>query len=497
LCSVLKEGKGMLHTSEQEKVQSREPGAGKSQLRASALLAMIVRPHNRPLIAVALLGLFLIASFSVSLAKPRAYNHLIVGDGIGYYVWLRSAVIDGDLDFRNEYAHFNALKAAVSGLEERPTSLSPTPTGLAHNNFAAGSALLWLPFFLVVHLPLRLAQALGFPVVADGYQFAYDIAICLGSAVYATLGAGLTYLWLRRAFAAHFPHVAIWPVLVVWLSSPLYWYAAFNGSMAHANSAFTVALFLYTWVRGAGERGWQRWAWMGAALGLAGLTRWQDLMWGIVLLPALWQTWRVEGAARLAASLAALVGATLLVFSPQMVGWQILYGNPLTVPQGDGFLQWAHPHLLEVLFSPRNGLFVWSPVALLSVAGLFLALRRYPAQAGVLLIALLAQVYLNSITLDWWGGTSIGARRLASSFPALTFGLTYIWNWAASRRLLSRLAAGVGLALVAWNMLFVAQVVLHTVPITHPETLTYAQAFGDKLTLIRDVVRQVLVRGKG
>ena len=57
-----------------------------------------------------------------------------------------------------------------------------------------------------------------------------------------------------------------------------------------------------------------------------------------------------------------VVASWLVVFSPQMVVWFVLYGRPFTVPQGPSFMQWTSPHPLAVLFSDSHGLFVWAPL---------------------------------------------------------------------------------------------------------------------------------------
>ena len=59
------------------------------------------------------------------------------GDDTGYYAFLRSTFIDGDLDFFNERGYAHAEKI--------------NPTGYVFNNWQMGQAILFLPFFLVGH----------------------------------------------------------------------------------------------------------------------------------------------------------------------------------------------------------------------------------------------------------------------------------------------------------------------------------------------------------
>ncbi len=68
--------------------------------------ALIARPL--PLF-LAIFFVFLIVYGASIFLIPKRYGRLIVGDGIYYYVYLRSAVLDGDLDFTNDYTVYQAF----------------------------------------------------------------------------------------------------------------------------------------------------------------------------------------------------------------------------------------------------------------------------------------------------------------------------------------------------------------------------------------------------
>src|SRR5204863_9632585 len=95
--------------------------------------------------------------------EPRRYGRLIVGDGIYYYVYLRSAVLDGDLDFTNDdtiYQQYNN----EDPIKKAEMLARKTPTGLAGNLFSVGPAILWSPVFLVTR-----GLALLFGQTDNGY----------------------------------------------------------------------------------------------------------------------------------------------------------------------------------------------------------------------------------------------------------------------------------------------------------------------------------------
>lgn len=115
----------------------------------------------------------------------------------------------------------------------------------------------------------------------------------------------------------------------------------------------------------------------------------------------------------------------LLAFFPQMLMWRMTYGHWLVNASRPGYL--GRPALLQVLFSPRHGLFLWHPLLLVGLAGL-VALARRPGLRRLAVAALLvfaAQVVINAMPVDWWGNAGFGARRFCSTLPLLSLGLAY------------------------------------------------------------------------
>ena len=140
-------------------------------------------------------------------------------------------VIDGDIDFFNEKGLFSRFNL--------------TPTGNSFNKmYAVGSALLWLPFFLVGHVIAYIYLWLGYPVATDGYSFPYLVMTGIGSATYLFLGVILLYDILRNYFSRW---VTLVTVNVVWLGTFLPFYAFIRSRMAHANEFFITCLLIYAW----------------------------------------------------------------------------------------------------------------------------------------------------------------------------------------------------------------------------------------------------------
>jgi hypothetical protein len=114
------------------------------------------------------------------------------------------------------------------------------------------------------------------------------------------------------------------------------------------------------------------------------------------------------------------------VFVPQIVEWRITTGHWIyysySLSPGDE-LRLGDPHLLQVLFSVQKGLFFWSPILVLAIAGLFY-LRRYDrGLAYGAAVALPMFAYVVSSWLAWGYGGSFGHRAFVESLPLFALGL--------------------------------------------------------------------------
>ncbi len=412
---------------------------------------------ERPLpLFVAILFLFVVV-FAASIAlAPRRYGRLIVGDGIYYYVYLRSVVLDGDLDFTNDFTLYQSYNSQDLVKKQEMLEEHKTPLGKPANYFSVGPALLWAPAYIPIHL---LALALGLP--HDGFSYLYEAPPLFLSIGYAFIGILLMY----RVAAGMFSRwAALVAVLGVWLATNVVYYMGVSPSASHALSMFAVSLFLYLWRRTRVNRTLRQWFLLGLSAGLMTLVRWQDLLVALLPLFELIGGWQQESKtssslsalrASLAAGLVFMAGLAL-AFSPQMAAWQILYGSPLTAPQGSGFFYPLRPEMWNVLFGLKRGLFTWTPLVLLAVIGFFPLYRRDRLLGLSCVVILLAETYVNSIVYDWWGGEAFGARRFIGLMPLFALGLAALVDALRPQFSRSVVAAALGIFII-WNMLFILQ----------------------------------------
>lgn len=422
----------------------------------------------------------IVAFWVLSLPLWHQLGARVNGEGIAYYVYLRSAVFDGDLDFSNEYEAFNLD-------DDDPELLSPTPTGLPRNAHAVGPAVVWSPFLLAGHAvqslrgdsteltpfgaERRKREAVDQDALGLGYSYPFVTAAAFGSLFLIGLASLLWYREIARTLA---PSDAAVGVVGAIVAGPLLWYAFFEPSMSHATTAACLVFAMVSW------RGWGRDPSAGGALlvgltaGLLAMQRWQFVLWVVVpMVHLLFLAVRQDRPAtvsdqyrestsggageaeqvcgtRMPTSLAGahlglIVVGTLIGLLPQFVAWKLVWGSWIINPMGSGFLSWSEPQMLSVVWSQRHGLFTWHPILLLAVIGFVPAWRRDRTLTGVCLGLLLAMVYVNGAVADWWAMDSFGHRRFAGLYPVFAWGLS---------------AAFASLKLARWRRPFVTLVVV-------------------------------------
>src|SRR5438552_2274917 len=154
---------------------------------------------------------------------------------------------------------------------------------------------------------------------------------------------------------------------------------------------------------------------------------------------------------------AAFCGAALLAAIPQLVIKSIIHGSALRTGTLNRYF-WDAPRLLDVGFASEHGLFLWTPVLLVSVAGLLMLCRRDPVAGAGLLAAFASTYYVVSCYEAWHGISSFGNRFFVGLTPAFVVGAAVALQGAhallAPR--LSTAGASIALALsvallAAWN----------------------------------------------
>ena len=359
---------------------------------------------------------------------PQIVPTLNRPDGFEYYVIARSLIFDHDLQLGNDYQLLQSFGQFQDG---KPVSRTP-----------CGLAILWTPAIILVHLGMLVARALGVTVPADGASLPYIAGVTFASFLFGALALFLTEGLVRRR---HGPALGLLVAFGVWTATPLAYYSVFLPAASHAASAMMVALFISLWLRHRESTHLRDWLLIGACGGLMGIVRIQDNV--LLAIPVVDQVLlRAPGFFRRMATL--LVGPAI-AFVVQASVWVPLFGLSFLSRVSDRNYFLAEFHVMEVLLSPRHGLFVWTPLWLLGFLGWWIVLRR-DLRLGVSIFAGFALLLVvNSGFMDWYGSIAFGQRRFLGLTLLFGLGLGQLFEVLRERPLVS--LSAIVCALGLWN----------------------------------------------
>ena len=356
-------------------------------------------------------------------------------------------MFDRDLQFRNEYARLYGLPEG-SEIEEAAVAARLTTTGHFRNYMPVGPALLWAPAFLLVTALVWLADLFGAGYPLDGYARAFQAAAGFSGIAAAVAGTWLAYL---AAACVADRRAAIWAALAIWLSSSALSIRSSRRPIRMRRRCSRSAC--------SGSSGFARWigrrldatrrSTAGRRLGACAGRTPCCCSFAARRRVALATRRRLN-----TGTVAAAAGAAAIAFLPQMAVWAVLYGTPLIIPQGSGFMRWREPALWAILFSDNHGLITWTPVIALALLGLVPLARRNPLVGAAAIGFVAVSWYVNAAVSDWWAGEAFGARRFLSCYPVFVIGLAALF---ARLRLSAAGLAAVTTVFVAHTLLLLLQ----------------------------------------
>lgn len=337
----------------------------------------------------------------------QQWRSMVITDAKGYYDYFPALFIYQDLSF----AFFDTFKQTDYYTETKFQDYRQTVVGGTINKYTAGVALAQLPFTLGAHL---MAPILGAP--QDGYSKPYLIAVSIAAVFYATLG-----LWCLLLILAEWGIERRWQYWVAGLlafGTHLFVYALPEPGMSHVYSFAFMSLFYWSVLRLSNSQKTIYLLGSGLAFGMILLLRPINVL-AIFAVPFLLGSWeqlsqlwkRVwQKPFWLVFCLMAGLSVPFLqaIIYYQQTGYWWHYSYP-----GEGF-DFTQPKLWKILFSYRKGLFLYTPILLVSLWGLAY-MSRFRRWSGILFLCLLTYVF--SSWGNWWYGGSFSSRPYVEYLP--------------------------------------------------------------------------------
>lgn len=323
----------------------------------------------------------------------------INADGIGYYDYLPSAFIHNDLNRQQN------TSISLKRINDLGVYIDYQDNKL--NKYACGTSILQSPFFLATLWSSDLDGTSN-----DGYQKQFHRAMYYAALFYIFL----TLIFLRGLLLLYdIPRGLIFVCqLLLVLATAITVYASHHASFSHISSLFVITAFLY-FVRRFFLSNENRWIVLASiALGLIYLIRPTNVII-LLFVPFLADDFGhfkntlvdfFKNYRRFLLSLV-IIGT---VSSVQSILWYLQTGSLFLYPyQGEGF-NFSKPHFIEILFSYRRGLFLYTPfLFVVLVSGLILLKhRRYQFVCWYAFFLVLT--YFLSSWWSWTFGAGYGLR---------------------------------------------------------------------------------------
>ncbi|MGQ8337675.1 hypothetical protein ACUNWD_14090 [Sunxiuqinia sp. A32] len=348
----------------------------------------------------------------------------ITGDGVGYYEYLPSIFIYHDFvrihNTDEENQKFNDRTSHYGFYGEQ--------AGHYVNRYACGTALLQSPFFLYAWLSTDMQGD-----YEDGYQKRFHRSIYFAAVFYLFL----SLVFLRRLlllFDIKWFAILLSQVLLLFGTSVTQ-YGVSNAAFSHVYSLFAIAAFLY--FSKVYFKSNSRKAFLLACLFLGLIILLRQINGMIIFfLPFISGSWSnfKESFIRIFKDSKLLKKSITLctsVVSIQLLAWYLQTGKLVLYSyQGYGF-NWFHPEMINILFSYRKGLFIYTPILLVSAIGLsFLINRKRYFEAFSWTGYFLLLTYVLSSWCYWYYGGSYGLRAYIEYYPIFFILLSVLIDWA-------------------------------------------------------------------
>lgn len=340
----------------------------------------------------------------------RNWRHILGSDAKGYYAYLPAVFIYHDLNF----GFFDAIEKEKYHDPHLYYDYRAEAHGARIDKYYAGTALVELPFFLAAHALTLLSGG-----DADGYSSFYLIAVNVAALVY--LFIGLFFLDRSLSHWSVGPGARAVTMVATVFGTNLFYYSACEPGMSHVYSFAAVSVFIHTSVIYFSGPVGRRMVLMAVLLGLIVLIRpvngliilaWpfvaggRRALWHGLVFPIRHWGWAILGLAVFAA-----------IVAVQGILYRISTGHFFVYSYTGEGIDLLAPHVVEILFSYKKGLFLYTPMYLLALFGGIHLWRsgrfRFVALAGCLLVV----TYVLSSWSQWYYGGSFSSRAFIEYLP--------------------------------------------------------------------------------
>lgn len=363
-----------------------------------------------PGISLVLIALILtVASSNINWGKDH-WKNIIEADGKGYYAYLPAVFIYQDLNF----GFFDTIEKEKYYSPNLYYDYRIGANGRVINKYYAGTAVAQLPFFLAAH---GLTSMLNYD--ADGYSKLYTFFVNLAGIFYLLVGLYFLNILLREYGIGRLHRSMIMFVAV--FGTNLFYYSVSEPAMSHVYSFAFVSVFLFCAKKYFSDFNVKYIPLMGWVLGLIVLIRPVN---GMIVLALPFMAGNLDtlrkGLSGIVREKRNLLLAAVLFFaiiSIQLIIYKISAGKFFVYSYGEEGFRFLSPHMIDILFSYRKGLFLYTPVYLVSLFGLVFLWKSRRFEFFSWIVFFLFVTWILSSWWMWYYGGSFSGRVYVEYLP--------------------------------------------------------------------------------
>jgi hypothetical protein len=395
--------------------------------------------------------------------NEQRWKEVIVSDGIGYYSYLPALFIYDDLN----YSYFYSDSLDYVAIRFGPGSFCYPVDNKAVNKYYCGEAIVMAPFFFLAEILTYFSGN-----ARDGYSFYYQASVSIAGLFYFLFGLWMLILFLRNQRVKEINIALV--ILLFFLGTNLFYYVLEQPYMSHGFSFSFVCWWLRISDLQAKNPKNYRWFLLAFIAGIITLIRPVNaiLLLSIFAVYPQLKDFKVQVFKLFKQPLVLLV-SILIFFS--IIGIQsLLYykacGKFWVDSYGNEGFNFASPEVWNVLFSFRKGLFIYTPILLLTFIGFFYFSKNYGITRLIILCSIL--VLFTYVISSWWYwayGGSFGMRPFVEVYPL------FIWIFSISLNNIKSYISKVILTIISVFCIYLNQVQLYqsTIGILPYENLNF------------------------
>jgi hypothetical protein len=348
------------------------------------------------------------------------YKGFFLADANGYYAYLPATFIYNDFNF----SFFEPIGKKYFSTHSN-FDIRAKYRGKDINKCYSGTSVAILPFFLVGH-GISLLEDENI----DGYSYWYALTMSLAAIFYCFIGL----IALQKILHRYFKNDKLISLLLILIlfGTNLFYYTTSEPLMSHIYSFAFINLFVLS-VMNFIEEEKKKFIYLSAFfLGMIVLIRPVNGL-VIFILPFIAGSQQIffKMIKNLFKSykqilLAALIFLSILFI--QLIYYKLETGSWLIYSYGNEKINFLKPHIADFLFSYRKGLFLYTPLILLSLAGLIFLYGKNKWQFYSISLFIFLLIYVFSSWWNWWYGGSFGMRPMIEYYFAFTVFLGFAFE---------------------------------------------------------------------